>query len=135
MECFENSLRQQDCGGDPTNGVDGETCKNQHYHLTPHFYDQNESGSIERMVYAHWESGTEFDPDGPIPCVDWCDGGEVPEYPGPCVPPITPEQCQSNCYDDYFNCVKECDDDDTKCASDCSRIHYECFTNCDPSNN
>ena len=130
MECFEDTLRQQDCGGDPTNSVDGQTCKNQHYHLTPHFYDQFETGEISRLVYSHWESGTEFDPDGPIPCIDWCDEGEVPEYPGPCIPPISPEKCQSNCYDAYFACVKACADNDTVCASECSRNHYECFNGC-----
>ena len=141
MECFTNSLVEQDCGGDPTNSVDGETCVNQHYHLTPHFYDGKESGSIQRMIYSHWPVGTQFDPDGPIPCVDWCDNGEVPEYPGPCgvpttpAPTISPEQCQSDCYDQYFACVKACDEDDAKCASDCSRIHYECFNACTPTQN
>ena len=103
-------------------------------------YDRNNS-SIQRMIYSHWPVGTQFDPDGPIPCVDWCDNGEVPEYPGPCgvpttpAPTISPEQCQSDCYDQYFACVKACDEDDAKCASDCSRIHYECFNACTPTQN
>ena len=29
MECFEDTLKEQDCGGDPTNSVDGKTCKEQ----------------------------------------------------------------------------------------------------------
>ena len=81
LRCWENSAKEKDCGGDPTNSLAGETCSNQHYHLTAHFYD--DTTNLSREITAHWPHSTEWGHEnGPIPCIDWCDNGVIPEYPG-----------------------------------------------------
>ena len=81
LRCWENSAREKDCDGDPTNSLNGETCLKQHYHLTAHFYDT--TTHLSREITAHWPLGTEWElENGPIPCIDWCDNGDIPEYPG-----------------------------------------------------
>ena len=79
LKCWVNSAKEKDCGGDPTNSLNGETCKKQHYHMTAHFYD--DTTHLSREITSQWAYGTGFD-DGPIPCIDWCDNGAIPEYPG-----------------------------------------------------
>ena len=82
LKCWANSAKEQNCGGDPTDSVDGVTCKKQHYHMTAHFWDDFDD-ELTREITIQWPFGTEWDfVEGPIPCVDWCDYGVVPEYPG-----------------------------------------------------
>ena len=81
LRCWENSAKEKDCGGDPTNSLNGETCSKQHYQLAAHFYDA--TTILSREITAHWPLGTEWGlENGPIPCIDWCDNGDIPEYPG-----------------------------------------------------
>ena len=47
--------------------------------MTAHFYD--DTTHLSREITSQWAYGTGFD-DGPIPCIDWCDNGAIPEYPG-----------------------------------------------------
>ena len=82
LKCWANTAKEQNCGGDPTDSVDGVTCKKQHYHMTAHFWDDFDD-ELTREITIKWPFGTEWDfVEGPIPCVDWCDYGVVPEYPG-----------------------------------------------------
>jgi len=148
IQCFTDAIRMKDC--------DGAGCTNVHYHITPHFWDANvDQLGIEMM--PTW-NGIDYTPasynDGPIPCVDWCDDGKVPEWRGPCTtqPPstgsstvrptptastgtttskstISPDDCDANCYEQFFACMDVCSGDSV-CSSDCSRIHFECVTNC-----
>ena len=81
LRCWENSAKEKDCGGDPTNSLNGETCSKQHYHMTAHFYD--DTTHLSREITTHWPYGTEWGlENGPIPCIDWCSNGVIPEYPG-----------------------------------------------------
>ena len=128
---------------------DGAGCTKVHYHITPHFWDANvDQLGIEMM--PTW-NGDDYTPaafnDGPIPCVDWCDDGKVPEWPGPCTtqppstgsstvgptptgsPAPTTDDCDAKCYERFFACMDECAGDSI-CSSDCSRLHFECVTNC-----
>ena len=138
IQCFTDAIRMKDC--------DGAGCTNVHYHITPHFWDANvDQLGIEMM--PTW-NGADYTPaaynDGPIPCVDWCDDGKVPEWRGPCTtqpptvrptptgsPPPTPTQddCDAKCYEKFFACMDECSGDSI-CSSDCSRLHFECVTIC-----
>ena len=95
---------------------------------------------------------------GPIPCIDWCDDGKKPEYPGPCTtqPPTTTTtpapstttpkptttttttttttkapSCSDICYDAYFACLDGCESDDSVCQSECGRTHFNCINNCE----
>lgn len=93
---------------------------------------------------------------GPIPCIDWCDNGKIPEYRGPCTtqPPTTtttkrltttkqtttvkttttakttspPKNCSDSCYDDFYECIAGCGN--STCQSACSRVHFDCIQNC-----
>lgn len=82
LKCWANSAKEQDCGGDPSNSLDGATCEKQHYHLTAHFWD--DTTKLTREIIIQWPFGTDWDlaGSGPIPCIDWCDNGAIPEYPG-----------------------------------------------------
>ena len=78
VECYTDKVTEQDCGG--------QGCPNQHYWVTPHFWDSTqinlgfELASKWDILYneTYPEEG-----DGPVPCIDWCEDGVVPEYRGP----------------------------------------------------
>ena len=115
--CIGDTIKDMGCYGDPSAGVDGERCVNQHYHITPHFWDNN-VGILGAELEPFWMYN-ELYPDGSIPCVDWCDNGAKPEYRCPCatqppttIPPTTGgptigptadlEDCETKCSDEFY---------------------------------
>merc|ERR1712131_184277 len=132
IQCFTDAIRMKDCDG----ACEGTKI---HYHITPHFWDANvDKLGIEMM--PTW-NGVDYTPeaynDGPIPCVDWCDDGKVPEWRGPCngygtptaSPTISPDDCDAKCYSEFFTCMDNCAGDSV-CSSSCSSDHFQCVTNC-----
>ena len=135
IQCFSAAMRMKDC--------DGAGCTKMHYHITPHFWDAIKDDQILVEMMPSWHEDDylpqEFN-DGPLACIDWCDNGEVPEWRGPCTttggtpaPPtqstISPDDCDANCYSDFFDCMDKCAGN-SACSSQCSSDHYQCVTNC-----
>ena len=128
-------------------------CVGRHHHVTPHFWDAN-VGTLGVQLMPSWpiEMANDFpELSGPIPCIDWCDDGKVPEYRGPCTTQPTttsttnptpstattttekttttpPKSCSDTCYDDFYDCMAGCSN--SSCQSACSRVHFDCIQNC-----
>ena len=133
--CWVDTIEEQTCGGDPTNSIDGVSCKGQHYHIKPFFWDANEF-NLTREINPQWLNTAEYTLDNPpVPCIDWCDEGKIPEYRGPCTtqPPTTtttpnPIDCDAACYEEYNACNAACAGD-SLCATACNDAYFECFAN------
>ena len=171
VQCFSDKVTTMDCGGAGEyfnrkiwlrnlNENLGCLFPESHHHITPHFWDAN-VGTLGVQLMPKWPMAyAEIWPElsGPIPCIDWCDDGKKPEYPGPCTtqPPTTTTtpapstttpkptttttttttttkapSCSDICYDAYFACLDGCESDDSVCQSECGRTHFNCINNCE----
>ena len=77
VESYQEKVIEMDCGG--------QGCPSQHYHVVPHFWDETKLNLgfelASKWAYDYIEIYPEIG-DGPVPCVDWCENGEIPEYRG-----------------------------------------------------
>ena len=79
VESYQEKIVEMDCGG--------QGCPSQHYPVVPHFWDETKLNLgfelASKWDYDYIEIYPEIG-DGPVPCVDWCENGEIPEYRGNC---------------------------------------------------
>ena len=77
VECYTEKVTEMDCNG--------QGCPNQHYHITPHFWDETKL-NLGFELASKWDYDyIDIYPeegDGPVPCIDWCENGQIPEYRG-----------------------------------------------------